>query len=436
MITEAFNPQFPALTPNKELNLIGAVTRYFGSYTAGFEDSTVNTYIRDYNERVFPVINPGKPIGEYDEEEITKLLSIIQMANGYDDVTIASRYQHLLSDPFEAYFKDAGNDNPLWGSSFKIKNADESILFRIPRSLTLEQEQKAAEYLLVPTTDNGALLGLAIMLCSGTRNNEAAGFNFSDFSKIIEDSDYFMLRISRTSMINSNIRKAGGKTYNAPRDLPLIQRLVDCIKARKEYICSKVDFPYTDKHGVVFNSVDNFPIACRGTEYSVPCSSGDLSREGKILMRDVLKMREQDVSGISYVLLHDEQEIGIKDPTTYLLRRNFATRLYCLGFPIEWCQYYMGHVIEDNSLKRSDFTEEEILCEIAERLSAHPLNAKRNTCRIVLQEPKRYYVSIENKEINDPITLTIDSDDAAADIFSGRSSSELPVEIDVSGFFG
>ena len=73
-------------------------------------------------------------------------------------------------------------------------------------------------------------------------------------------------------------------------------------------------------------------------------------------------------------MIQHSDTIKEKDPTTYLLRRSFATHLHTLGFPIDYSQYYMGHLIENDILKRSDFNDDCYLFEIAKLLEKHPLN--------------------------------------------------------------
>lgn len=445
MITESFNPKYRLETPEKKLNFIGAVIRYFDAFTHNFNDETKNTYIRDYNNRIFPLINPGKPIDEYDEQYIEIILKNIKIANSYNDMTIDSRYHHLLYDPCEEYYKDISHstdDNPLMGAAYKFNKSSidddiNSALMRIPKSLSLSQELNAASILLNPTTDDGLMIGLATMLCCGLRNNEAAGANFGDITEMIYHTGFYTLRISRTSMIDSNKRKAGGKTRNAPRRLALIKRFSDFIIARKSYLCSLISFPYTDKNNNTFNSIDDLPISCRGNNYTIPCSASDLTRAGKIFLHDKLKIREQQISGLSYLIQHDYDSIE-KDPTTYLLRRNFATHLYTLGFPIEWCQYYMGHLIENDIIKRSDFNDEGFLFQMALLLEKHPLNRdlkKSKETIISATNSSRYYISIENKELDDPLSVVINCPHGSANIIVGKTGNELPTEIDVSRYF-
>ncbi len=446
MINETFSPKFHTLTPSKQLNYIGATIRYFDAYTTGFDDETKNTYIRDYNNRIFPLINPGMSIELYDEEYINSLLDNIKRAYSYNDMTIITRYHHLLVDPCEAYFKDIANSkiiDPLWGAGFKFSKSFsdediESALLRIPKSLSSAQEIIAANNLLNPTTNKGELVGLANMLCTGIRNNESAGLNFGDFSEMIDHLGYYTLRIIRTSKINSNERKAGGKTANAPRRLPLIKEYSNFIIERKKYLRSKISFPYTDKYNKTFNSIDDLPIACRGDNYTVPCSASDITRAGRAFLRDKLKMREQQVSGLSYLVQHSEYDSVEKDPTTYLLRRNFATHLYTLGFPIEWCQYYMGHLIEKDILKRTDFNDENYLHQMALLLEKHPMNRKKNNTNEIMipssTKSSRYYITIENKELDDPITISVNCPNGTADIIIGKSNRNLPTEIDITNY--
>lgn len=446
MVNESFNPKFIAIkyTPTGRLNFIGAVIRYFDTFTEGFNDETKNIYFRDYNTRIFPLINPGKPLEEYDEEYIEELIRIIKRVYSYTDMTIESRYHHLLIDPCDAYYKDLSHnssDNPLWGASYKFNTSqeDENIeatLMRIPKSFTSSQEKTASNILFNPTTDDGRLLGLATMFCCGARNNESTGANFGDISEMIYHPGYYTLRITRTSVIDSNKRKAGGKTSNAPRRLPLIKPYIDLITKRKEYICSQISFPYTENN-VTYNTIDELPIACRGSRYTVPCSSSDLTRVGREFLRKDLKMREQQVSGISYLIQHSEYVLE-KDPTTYLLRRNFATHLYTLGFPIEWCQYYMGHLIENDILKRSDFNDEGFLYQMALLLEKHPLNQSRNISDDIIinsSTASKFYITIENKELDDPISVDIQCPLGSADVIFSKSSRTLPTEIDITKFF-
>lgn len=439
----AFLAKYSRKTPNNELNFIGAVVQYCNSYMEDVNESNRIQYINNYNNNIFPVISPGKPISEYDDSYIQDLLRAIQKYNNYDEDTMITRIRHLVIDPCNSYFNDQSEvnpiENPLWGAAYKFSDDSpdgvEATLLRLQKSLDISQEYIAADVLLSPTTDDGAKIGLALMLCCGVRNNEAVGFNFGDLVEMNDHPGFYVLRLARTSMRDSNQRKAGGKTWNAPRRLPLISRLAEFLLARKDFLSSIIEFPYTDKNGSIFSSVDELPISCRRTDFTTACSASDLTRAGRAFLRDILKIREQYVSGISYIIQHSEYELAEKDPTTYILRRNFATHLYTLGFPIEWCQYYMGHLIEDEGLKRSDFNDEEYLYQMALLLERHPLNGNSyspTSITIPASGSKHKYVTIENKELNDPISITIVCDGGSAEIVSAKSHRLLPQEVDIA----
>ena len=439
MITETFNPMYQTCTPKGDLNFIGAVIRYFEKYTHNCSDETKNTYIRDYNERIFPIIKPGIPVTEYDESAINSLLEILRRNYAYSDATIVSRYQHLFTEPFDEYYNDVSTANPFWGAGYRFseKNSENigSALLKIPKSLDKKQELKATKILFSnPNTDNGVRIGLALMLSCGVRNNEAAGLNFGDLIELSDHPGYFVLRVVRSSHYNSNRRKIGGKTRNAARIIPLTKRFSDFLLARIAYISTQINFPYEDRHGVI-ESVADLPIACRRNEYTVPCSAVDLTIEGRTLLRDDLKVQEQDYAGISYMIQHG-YETEEKDATTYLLRRNYATHLYTLGFPLEWRQYLMGHLIEDEILKRWDFNDEEYLFKMAKLLERHPFSNVLPELRVYKlsggESVKSYHITISNLELNDPIHLHMTGQEYTAVITSVKTAMDFPVEIDIS----
>ena len=77
------------------------------------------------------------------------------------------------------------------------------------------------------------------------------------------------------------------------RDLPAF-RIKDSLIAAVPGIAVLV-FPVEDENGV-FDSVLDLPLTCKGNSYTRRCRSDDLSKAGRILFRDVLKIREIDVA--------------------------------------------------------------------------------------------------------------------------------------------
>ncbi|MGM9602732.1 MAG: hypothetical protein ACI3W5_14265 [Faecousia sp.] len=456
---EVFDPKFDSKTPIGEMNFVGAVRAYFDLFTQNCNQDTKDTYIRDYNERIFPLIKPSLAIKDYTEETIEFYRVQLQKLHHYDDATIRSRYDHLLSDPCEVYFETLGiRNNPFWGAGFKFCESEEETkqekLLKIRKSLTIQEELRAKDYLLKsPGTDDGVLVGLAIMFLAALRNAEACGLNFGDLIEFEFHAGRYYLRVYETTGADSNVLKLGGKTYNAPRYVPIPKVLSDFLLRRKEYIQSEVAFPLVDKDGKVYESVEMLPIVCRKNHFSVRCGTKDLSDAGRNLLRYQLKMSEEQVSGINVIIREELDDLGEKEPTAYLFRRNMATHLYSLGFSQFQIQYYMGHRLENTDLKRSDFTDEELLYEMSVLLDAHPLNENRRPCSTLTNltvreawenvpeveikinpqdQVKRYYLKVINRELNDPLKFSISGQDCSIELHSTADGSKQSSGVNIT----
>ena len=68
------------------------------------------------------------------------------------------------------------------------------------------------------------------------------------------------------------------------------------------------------------------------------------------------------------LFINDDPNFYEEDPTTYFLRRNLTTRLYNHDLTIQERQYFMGYDIESFSLVRSDFSDEDVLYCIYQKL--------------------------------------------------------------------
>ena len=97
----------------------------------------------------------------------------------------------------------------------------------------------------------------------------------------------------------------------------------------------------------------------------------------------------------------------------------------------------MGHLIENDNIKRSDFNDEEFLFQMALLLEKHPLNKFEHNNEIILHSSisSRYYISIENKELDDPISVHIKCPNGSVNFIVGKSNKELPTEIDITRYF-
>lgn len=433
-MAEAFQAVYATKTPKGDLNLIGAAQQFFETNTSECNEDTKAAYIRDYNVHIFSRVDASLAVDEYDDTALYDLVDRIQTASRLSDTTVMTRMAHLVLDPIDAYFADIGRpeDNPTYGSSLRFELGDngEDIntrLLRIRRSLTVAEELRVASQLLSnPCTDDGLLVGLAVMFLSASRNSEACGYNFGDLIELPHYPGEYVLRMYKSTVSSGNRLKAGGKTRNAPRLIVLPEVLSTFLLRRKAFVMSKVSFPFVGRDGTVIKTIEDMPIVCRSNQYGVRADNRDLSTAGRRLLRQCVGVSADDISGINYLIRRDagtDEDLGERDATTYLLRRNMATHLYTLGLDMTQIQYYMGHNLEETSLTRADYADEDYLHEIARHLRHHPLNtyaplphevlteggaiANDNDVDILLPGDGVTRVRIVGREWNDPVAVTL-----------------------------
>lgn len=373
-----FNLNLIKLTPKGDLNFIGVVVKYFEIINARWEESTKDKYYHYYIDFIFPLIDKAKPIIEYNTDYLDYLMILIIEKWKHNTSSLESIYRHLLVDPCDRYFEEyAPNRNPFWGSSFKAIEKDISIDLQttkvIKKSFTSKEEGRASAYLFSDyKTENGEIIGLTLMYSTGSRLNETCGTTFGDIKTFKDYPDcHYIILGHVTTKLHSRDLKAGGKTVNSPRRIPLLPKIYEFLIERKKYIESQITFPYTNSDGVTFNNIDDLPIACKKNNYTKNLMSDELSVAGRMFFKNVLEIRESDITNITQEI-HGNNDIEEKDATTYLFRRNMATHLFNLDFTNAERQYFMGHKIEDPLIVRRDFNDEDMLYIVYQKLSRHP----------------------------------------------------------------
>lgn len=414
------NGKYELVTKKGDINFIGAVNEYYSIYEPKIDEATDKEYERRYNNIIFPCIDCSKPIDDYTTEDLEDILEYIKDEADYKDISMYSNIRHLVFKPVTTYYAiNSSRDNiKIWGNGFDYRGTkdNKSSLLVIKRSIPAKDELKIAEFLDNPSTNNGEDIGLAIMFYSAVRNAEACGLNFSNLKEMRNHKGCFYIQVYQTTRIKTNKLKLGGKTYNAPRQLPIVDRLARLLNERRKYLESLYTFPYTDKYGVIYNSVNDMPIVCRGNNHFTRSGADDLSIAGRYLLRDKLKYEAKDVSELSYYINDvevDDDSLGEKDPTTYLLRRNMGTHLYTLGFETGWAQYYMGHAIDSEPVQRYDRADEEFLYKLWRLLQKHPLNNNISEDKYTINtSSSAYSIQIKNNELNDQIEVNFNQTDS------------------------
>ena len=129
--------------------------------------------------------------------------------------------------------------------------------------------------------------------------------------------------------------------------------------------------------------IENVRIAYRGKNKLMPCGADPVTRKAQEMF-ETLGMRDA-VENVAEYLQQDlemanEEQVDIeefalieKNPTAYLLRRNFATHMAIVQLDEEQLAYVLGHVIEDPQIQRSDFTNEKLLFAIKCKMDKRPI---------------------------------------------------------------
>lgn len=448
---------FPRVTRNGDMNFIGAAIAFFDENTDDCNDRTIDIYIGDYNNKIFPIIDLELPIADYTEQTIEDLYVRLQTENEFADSTMVGRWRHLLRDPYESYLKWSTPEwlletHKLFGKNNAIPAGEQ--LLKIPKSLTVKRVLLLADYLLEnPEKSSGEEVGLSVMFLSAVRNSESCGFNFGDMIEYKEHPGYYYLRLFETTEGSSNRLKGSGKTTNAPRLLPIPPVLSDFIKAREAFVATQLSFPCVDREGKRYESIKDVPIACRGANYLERCGANDLTDAGKRVLRGKLRYSEKELFSLEEAIaitFANEKNPDERDPTTYLFRRNAATILYLLGFSLLQIYYYMGHELRDELFDRSDFVDEEYLYEMSLLLDNHPLNPTKaretitldgetsvvrknvTSLELVLPAGKTYNISIRNREAGDSVKTTIQGGAGTATIMATDAFDPPGAEVNVT----
>ena len=238
-----------------------------------------------------------------------------------------------------------------------------------------------------------------------------------------------ILDIVQSTMIDSNKVKAGGKTKNAPRTLPLFIPLYEFLMQRRTYILTLIEsgelvLPPSVK------SVDQLPIVCTGQDYAKRASTRNLTAAGRKLFNDIGIEKSELALLYQMIFSHEskESQLDEKEPSTYLFRRNAATHLYQLGFTSDEIQYWIGHDIEDPHISRNSFADEDTLYRLSQMFQYHPLYAMFNTTpeTMVTLDSSSYSSSTAN-------TLTLNLEGASSDFLIDLKANEpnQPISVNV-----
>ena len=412
--------------------------------SSGWNENTTETYSKIVATKIVPNLkgHNHRSILDYSLEDYNKALSQIKAAgkntaqDPYDSttleryafliravVTVAARYG--LSEDFFSKKKSVNNSS--------VTSIEAQSQFIVPKSLTVKQDCDVAAYLKRHLKKSGQAVGLLLMYALGLRNAEACGVQFTHIKEMSEYPGHYYLQIVQTTEIDKSRTKLGGKTSNAARNIPIPNSLVKILFSLQDFRVSELA-----THNQNCTDYSQLFITCKDQDYSSNCSADDLTIAGRDMFISI-GMRQEELCAIAKELsiaTAEAEEAGIseddilllyeKEPTSYLLRRNFATHMFLLGLDDAETHYIIGHTMEDTNMNRHDYTDESLLMSIKQKLDKRPiLNnigefppiemvagesktivGENQHFRIPTKDVQRIHLSLTANEPEDCITVT------------------------------
>lgn len=373
------------LIVNEKYTFAGALEECYDQCSKKWNaDSTKKGYASNYNNKILPNLpnHDTTSIDSYTKEDYEAVIDLLKKQGynkpgekfkPYADGTIQG-FRRLINVVVEAASNANLCENVLWGSCFALPENDSSKdacerQVKQKKSFTVTQEIAVFGFLLADPMQRGQEMGLLLMYALGLRNSEACGVNYGDIKRMQCNQNAIVLWVYKTTVRASNALQSSGKTRNADRIIPVPEKLYNLINTRR----TNLERIMAEESKTDVN-IDDLPIACVNNSYFERCSSDKITAAG----REMFKSIKFDAKVLASIdgemengdIYYDPLE---KDPTAYILRRNFGTHMHILGLSEAEIEYVLGHDIEDAYETRNEFVNEERLIEIKKKMDRRPL---------------------------------------------------------------
>ncbi len=412
----------------KEYTFCGALEDRYKHIAFHWNSDTRKKHGREFNNIILPALKDhnNKTIREYTREDYEEAIANIKnqgyMINGvrheYAESSIRN-FENLIYYVVHHSSVYGLCDNVLWGTQFVLDVADETeeIESRVllKKSLSVEQERAFFNEVVYDPKEDGAVVALLLMWGLGLRNAEACGLNYGDIKLLEGHSECHVAWIYKTTKIKSDQLQSGGKTYNTGRIVPVPYKIVAFLTERKDTLREIIN-----EHNVGENNIDELPICCDGwldaggDGYKKRCRADRVS----VVAHDIFEKSGISSKQVAYLDAelsegNTAEVLKEKEPTAYLLRRNFATQMSILGLSNSEMQYLLGHDVEDAYESRNEYVDNERIYSMHKKLEQrellNPLNDKYNKAEICIHRAETVKLHISAKEPTDGINVDIKS---------------------------
>lgn len=407
---------------NGKLTFYGVLDKYYEQIGDRYHLCTKTriSYACEYERHILPRVN-DRPLESFTAEDFEQIITDInEEGRGFAKTTL-QHYRLLITRVIYAAVNEENMKDPLWGVDFEEVLTPDQVAKKekktLPKSLTPLQICAISEQIYNTAFSSGRRTGLMNMLESGARPKEATGASYGDVKKMRLLDSCSTMAIHSSTIKQSRKRKNKLKTKNGYRTAILGPRATNIIKQKKlalnniDVLQVASDIP----DGLEITEI--LPLACGNEDPSVPCASPDMTKEFRHLLRDV-NYGEEDYIAAQRIAESDEfqeaeklatpTELGFaieKEPTAYILRRQFCTDLHIVGCTQDEIEYAMGHKIENTAIDRRDFRNEDRITALAEKMIKRPFVSKEvlNQKEMVMSEMSYKNSDFYNETIRVPI---------------------------------
>lgn len=401
---------------------VGIIDTYAHELSANWDDpNTIGEYANHYFKHLLPALDEKKdaPIHEITKADYDNAIAqiaqkkLIKDGIPYADSTI-NHFKYLFRILVKVAYKHHHCRDCFWASDYDPAPFSEEELKErfLPKSLTATQFARIIYPLTVsPETMPGAWAGLLIMASCDFRDNEACAVKYEE---ICPRDGIDCIWVIKTVHAKSPSVKDGGKTPNSERGFPLPQKTHEAIMKRKRYIIEYINSHYDEvissheefKGLSADDIVNRLPIVCRKDNYFSGVSSAELSDAGRDFFRfigfDQKEFYLADRASSSDLIVN--AGFDLKNPSSYLLRRDCCTVMRILGLREEYILELMGHKIENSYLTRNDLLNE--LRQMKCRLDQRPVLNSQPKNEINLSSSNRILPSNYDIMPNDSLNIT------------------------------
>lgn len=417
----------------KEFTFCGALEYRYRHVAKNWNADTRKKHEREYNNIILPALenHNDKSIREYTREDYENAIETIR-ENGYVKDGVRRQYSESSINNFQnliyyVVFQAAVYglcDNVLWGTKFvlDIPNEEDELEERVilKKSLSIEQEKLFARAVMSDPSEDGETVALLLMWGLGLRNAEACGLNYGDIKQLEGHSDCYCAWVYKTTKIKSNELQSGGKTYNTGRIIPVPGKILEFLNERKKLLYSVIRKLNQEE----FN-IDELPICSKGwidfenTNYSERCRADRVSMAAHDIFENV-GITSKQIAFLDEELSDGKTSAALKekDPTAYLLRRNFATQMCILGLNNSEMQYLIGHDVEDAYESRNEYVDSERIYAMWLKLRQRELVNDRiydyNKAEICIKATETVKIHISAIEPEEGINVKVDADENAS----------------------